>query len=108
MVHRNGCAFVAAEYRSRPSRVFATADFLYVRWIGEHGRYPTHEREIDDVSGSLVWWKRAIDAAAPKVRSVWGFFNNDYAGYSVATANRFKRLIGREVKEPVPEAMLFE
>lgn len=37
MIHRHRCAFVAAEYRSRPARAFATADFLYVR----HGSVST-------------------------------------------------------------------
>lgn len=103
MVHRHGCTFVSAEYLSRPRRVFATADYLYIRWIGVHDRYPTHNREVDDVSASLAWWQQAIAQALPKVRTVWGFFNNDYAGYSVATANRFKRLIGLQANEPVPE-----
>lgn len=100
MLHAHGVSFVSAEYASRPSRVFATADFLYLRWIGVHDRYPRHERELADVSDALAWWQQAIGAALPKVRAVWGFFNNDYSGYSPATANRFKRMIGLEAREP--------
>jgi uncharacterized protein YecE (DUF72 family) len=100
MLQRHGCGFVSAEYRTRPSRVFTTSDFLYLRWIGVHDTYPVHTQELIDRADDLAWWKQAIDAVLPKVRNIWGFFNNDYAGYSVATANRFKRLIGQEVKEP--------
>jgi len=103
MLHDRGVAFVSAEYASRPSRVFATAEFLYVRWIGVHDRYATHDREQADVTEALAWWRQAIAAALPKVKAVWGFFNNDYAGYSPATANRFKRLIGLPAKEPTQD-----
>ena len=100
MVHARGCAFVSAEYASRPARVFATADFLYLRLIGVHHRYPKHERELADVSAGLEWWRRAVEPALAKVNTAYVFVNNDYAGYSPATANRFKRLVGLEAKEP--------
>lgn len=110
MLHRHGVALVAAEYAARPARAFATADFLYVRLIGVHGHYPEHKAEQADVTGQLQWWRDAIGAALPKVRAVWGFVNNDYAGYSPATANRLKRLIGLDAREPVKDIMpgLFE
>lgn len=100
MIHAHRCAFVSAEYASRPARVFATADFLYLRLIGVHDRYTKHERELADVSTDLAWWRAAVEPARPRIKTAWVFFNNDYAGYSPATANRFKRLVGREVKEP--------
>jgi hypothetical protein len=28
---------------------------------------------------------------------VWGFFNNDYAGYGIATCERFKQMLGLPV-----------
>jgi hypothetical protein len=30
---------------------------------------------------------------------VYGFFNNDFAGYSIGTCNRFKQMVGEEVIE---------
>jgi uncharacterized protein YecE (DUF72 family) len=107
MLHRHGCAFVSAEYSTRPSRVFVTADFTYVRLIGVHDTYPTHVREVIDPTDSLAWWTQAIEASAPRgVRVAWTFLNNDYAGYSIATANRLKRMLGIEVceVERAPEA----
>lgn len=101
LLRANGCCLVMAEYLNRPRRVLVTSDFLYVRWIGEHGRYAdhhTHERETLDEN--LAWWKAALEPVAPTVRSVLGFFNNDYTGYAIATCNRFKALIGQPVHEP--------
>jgi uncharacterized protein YecE (DUF72 family) len=100
MLHERGCAFVAAEYAQRAARVFATADFLYLRLIGVHGQFPKHEAEQVDPADRLAWWHGAVSAALPKVKEIWGFANNDYAGYSPATANRLKRLFGLATKEP--------
>ena len=31
------------------------------------------------------------------IESVWGFFNNDYSGYAIATCRRFMRRMGLAV-----------
>ena len=104
------CCLAAAEYLTRPARLHATTDFLYVRWIGEHGRYETHDRERADMTEDLAWWKSEIERHAGDVNTVWGFFNNDYAGYSVATCNRFKQQLGLPAPAPTPadRGVLFE
>ena len=94
------CCLVAAEYLSRPGRVYVTTDFLYLRLIGEHGRFPKQDREQIDVGESLAWWKEGVAAVAPDVTTAWGFFNNDFAGYAVGTCNRFKGMLGLPVVEP--------
>src|SRR4051794_9334945 len=54
LLRRHGVALVLAEYRTRPRRLFVTAaDFVYVRWVGEHGRFSAHRQEQADVSESL-------------------------------------------------------
>lgn len=100
LLHDRGCAFVSAEYATRPARVFATADFLYLRLIGVHDTYPKHERELADPSDRLAWWREAAGRVAEKVTGGFVFANNDYAGYAPATANRVKHLFGQVVKEP--------
>jgi uncharacterized protein YecE (DUF72 family) len=100
MLRRHRCCLVAAEYLTRPGRVHATTDFLYVRWIGEHGRFPRQDREQIDVGESLAWWAAQLANVGPELTAAWGFFNNDFAGYSVATCNRFKGMLGLPVVEP--------
>ena len=93
-----GCGWVAADYLDRePWEVPATADFLYVRWVGRHGVYPTLDRERIDATDRLEWWKRRVERCRG-VQTAWGFVNNDYTGYAVATCNRMKRLVGQPVK----------
>jgi uncharacterized protein YecE (DUF72 family) len=94
------CGWVAADYLTRdPWVIEPTTDFLYVRWVGRHGAYPTLDRERIDVTERLQWWKRRVDACAG-VQTVWGFVNNDYTGYAIETCNRMKRIVGQEVRMP--------
>jgi uncharacterized protein YecE (DUF72 family) len=103
LLREQGVALANADYVAWPRPVVATTDFLYVRWIGEHHRFKELDHEQLDVSDRLMWWREQVDALAPRVKSVFGFFNNDYAGYAIGTCNRFKDLIGvptREVRDP--------
>ena len=93
------CCRVAGDYFDEPWDVPATTDFMYVRWIGEHGRFPTLDKEQVDVTERLEWWKRRLDNTAKGVETVWGLVNNDYSGFAIATANRMKQLAGLPVKE---------
>lgn len=101
-------ALVAAEYQTRPRQIHVTGDFLYLRWIGEHERFKELNREQIDVSANLAWWKdeleRTVNAPGASPASaggpdVYGFFNNDYSGFSVATCRKFMRMMGLPVRE---------
>jgi uncharacterized protein YecE (DUF72 family) len=115
LLRRYGVAMVWADYMEEPWALRATADFLYVRWIGVHDRFPAHEREGLDVSDRLAWWQGQIaeaktpgpPPAAPA--TVWGFFNNDYSGYAVGTLARMRTVLGLPSNLPRPEdrGMLF-
>ena len=95
------CCRVAADYLEEPREIRATTDFLYVRWIGRHGQFPTLDRERIDPTERLEWWTGQLGkAATAEVETVWGLMNNDYSGYAVASANRVKHLVGLSVKEP--------
>mgnify|MGYP005838305691 CR=1 FL=1 len=87
-------AWVTADYPTTPRVLTHTADFLYLRFLGEHGKYQikTHERE--DRTADLQFWWQQLQPALPHVTHVYGFFNNDYSGFSPATCNRFKQLVG--------------
>lgn len=63
LLRQFGCGWVAGDYLARdPRPIDATADFLYVRWVGRHGQHPTLDRERIDVPERLAWWKRRIEA----------------------------------------------
>ncbi len=102
MLQSHRVAWVSTEYRKLPRQIYCTADFLYIRWIGYHGRFQTFESEKIDVTPKLQWWMENIQEHLDCVDSVYGFFNNVYAGFAPGTCNRFKAMLGLEVKSLTP------
>ncbi len=110
LLREHHVAWAATEYRHLPKQIYQTADFLYVRFIGWHGRFKTHESERLDVSYQLQWWWENIQEHIVDVHAVYGYFNNDYSGFAAATCNRFKSMFGFEVKplaQPPKQPRLF-
>lgn len=84
--------WASIEYPGVPGRVHRTSDFLYVRWIGQHGTFLQHDRERLDRSQNMQAWLDEIGKVERRVEAVLGFFNNDYAGFAAGSAQRFKQL----------------
>lgn len=94
-----GIAWAATDYADLPKEVDVTADILYIRFIGRHLRFRRLDHEQINVQPQLGWWKKRIEEIKESITSFYGFFNNDYAGHSPATANRFKSLMGFPITE---------
>jgi uncharacterized protein YecE (DUF72 family) len=77
-----------------------TADFLYVRWLGDRHAIERYDRVQIDRSAEYDQWERDLRRALPQVKEIYGFFNNHWAGHSPAAANEMKRRLGLEVVEP--------
>ncbi len=101
LLRRFNVCWVAADYIIMPRQAVPTADFLYLRFLGRHGRYRTKDRELRDPTPDLQWW---IEAQLRPQWSVWeqvyGYFNNDYAGYSPESCSKFKQLLGLDADLP--------
>lgn len=110
MLAEAGVCWAATEYPGLPARILVTTDFLYVRWIGQHGAFESHTRERIDRSQHLQAWWEGMQTRLDAVTDVYGFFNNDYAGFAAGTANRFKEIAGlpREPLTPAQQGKLFE
>ena len=101
LAERRVC-WTSAEYVAEPREVRPTTDFLYVRWIGEHGRIKTMSHVQVDVTARLRWWKDQLSSQAVSSLPVFGFFNNDFSGYAIETCNQFKSMLGLST-DPRPE-----
>jgi uncharacterized protein YecE (DUF72 family) len=91
-------ALVNAEYEVDPVEPVTTADFSYVRLIGVHGRFEPLTHERFDPTAKLQWWVERLAALEPG-REKWVLLNNDWSGYSIATMDRLKRMVGEHVPE---------
>lgn len=104
LLRSHGICWAATEFPRLPRQINLTADFLYVRWIGQHGSYDRHTHERVDKTSELTWWWEQLHALEERVPTVYGFFNNDYAGFAAGTCNKFKRIAGLPVVSfPAPE-----
>lgn len=92
--------WVAIDYPNIPKRIACTTDFLYIRWIGVNGTYQHHTHERVDKTTQLKAWIQNINPIAQQVSAIYGYFNNDYAGFAAGTCMRFKRLLGLDSNEP--------
>ncbi|MEW5868331.1 MAG: DUF72 domain-containing protein [Chloroflexota bacterium] len=100
---RQGVCWAATEFPGLPGGFRRTSDFLYVRWVGQHGAFQQHSQERIDRDANLqAWWQQFQDQL-PYVQAVFGQFNNDYAGFAAGSADRFKRIAGLP-REPFPPA----
>ena len=97
-------AWTSTQYPGLPVKILMTADFLYIRWIGQHGTFKIHDHErIDRLPDLMAWWQMILPLLG-RVSEIYGFFNNDYAGHAPATCNRFKMIAGLPVEGPdLPE-----
>jgi uncharacterized protein YecE (DUF72 family) len=89
-----GVSWATTEYPRLPAHLQLTARHLYIRWIGQHGQYDNHDREQADRTENLQSWKKRLYDALPPDQTVYGFFNNDYAGFAPGTCNKFKAMLG--------------
>lgn len=93
-------AWVSLDYTQVPNDLYPTADFLYIRWLGEHNRYDRPGRQVDDRSADLKIWLEKISPQRGEGKNVFGFFNDDYAGYGPDTCNQFKTMLGLPSQHP--------
>ncbi|MBV9959557.1 MAG: DUF72 domain-containing protein [Acidobacteria bacterium] len=81
------------EYAEQP-----TADFSYVRWMGERDltRFDEVQRAQDS---NLQLWGEVLSSLCARVSNVYAYFSNFYEGYAPASANKLRRLFGQTTTE---------
>ncbi len=109
LLSQHSVCWAAADYIHLPKKLHRTTDFLYLRFIGPHGQFASKDRELVDKTADLQGWYAQIKPHLDEVTAVYAFFNNDYAGFSPATCNKFKRIVGISPDEirPLQQGRLF-
>jgi uncharacterized protein YecE (DUF72 family) len=102
LLEQHNICWVTADYIYMPKKIQRTADFLYLRFLGRRGQFPSADREHVDKTPQLQKWWRQLQNHLDSVDTVYGFINDDYAGYAPATVNKFKKVIGLETKDGHP------
>ena len=79
----------------------ATADFLYLRWMGQDHQLTDYSQPQVDCDEELAAWATALDALPTRIDTVYGYFNNQFQGHSPHSAREMLRLLGQEPVEPI-------
>lgn len=109
ILRRTGVCWAATQFPGMPARIYATTDWLYIRWIGQHGSFKVHDHEREDRSPELRAWCDQVRELSHTLTEVYGFTNNDYAGFAAGTADRLKAILQlpRVEYRPPRQATLF-
>ena len=99
-LRRAGAALAWTEWRELPRLTEVTADFLYLRWLGDRREIAVYDRVQVDREDSFRAWEADLLRVFGEVREVYGYFNNHWAGHSPASANEMKRRLGLPCVEP--------
>jgi len=99
-LRRYGVALAWTEWRELPQPRAITADFLYVRWLGDRRQIEKYDQVVIDREQSFGVWEADLVRVFGEVKEVYGYFNNHWAGHSPASANEMKRRLGLEVIDP--------
>jgi uncharacterized protein YecE (DUF72 family) len=77
-----------------------TADFAYVRWMGEQRRITDFSHVQVDREAELAAWAQALASLAGRVPTIFGYFNNQYQGHSPESARAMQQALGQAVVAP--------
>jgi uncharacterized protein YecE (DUF72 family) len=100
LLRRYGVAVAWTEWRELPRVTEVTADFLYLRWLGDRREIATYDRVQIDRGESFAAWEADLRRVLGEVKEVFGYFNNHWAGHSPASANEMKLRLGLSPVEP--------
>lgn len=93
MLREYGAALTLIDYPRMPRLDEATADFSYIRWLGDRREFPsdhTHlKKERDD---DLLWWSGVVDRFLEEGKTVFAYANDHYQNHSPSTLARFQEL----------------
>ena len=97
MLRERGVALTLIDYPRMPRMEEATADFSYIRWLGDRREFPsghTHpKKERDD---DLLWWSDLVGRFLEEGRVVFAYANNHYQNHSPSTLDRFLEMRRRD------------
>lgn len=96
LLREHNIAFTLIDHPWMPRQEIATADFHYIRFLGDRKQIP------DDFSyvrinrdEDLEWWRVVIARLASDGQNLFAYFNNHYSGHSPSTARRMLELLNQ-------------
>jgi len=93
MLREREAALTLIDYPGMPRMDGATADFSYIRWLGDRREFPSgHTRLRMERDDDLRWWSDLVGRFLEEGRTVFAYANNHYQNHSPSTLARFLEL----------------
>lgn len=100
LLRSHGVAWTMIDLRYMPIIREVTADFSYVRWLGNRQDIVRVNATQIDRTERLNTWAETLDSVARSVERVYGFVNNHYSGHSPADVRYLRKSLGLD--ETIP------
>jgi len=93
MLGEHGVALTLIDYPGMPRMEEATADFSYIRWLGDRREFPAGHTHLKmDREDNLSWWSELVGRFLQENRTVFAYANNHYQNHSPSTLERFLQI----------------
>ena len=89
MLREHGVALTLIDYPRMPRMDEATADFSYIRWLGDRREFPAGHTRLKKERDDLGWWADLVGHFLEEGRTVFAYANNHYQNHSPSTLARF-------------------
>lgn len=103
MLGVRGVALTLHDLYYMPRRTDITADFVYIRWLGRRTGLKRFDRIQLDRRDEEEWWAERVLGFLDQGRTVYGYFNNLWAGHAPASARGFLERLGQPLDPLDPE-----
>lgn len=95
MLRGHGVALALQDLHYMPRRAETTAPFVYIRWLGERKRINRFDHIQIDRSAEQAWWAQQVRGMLDRGLTVYGYFNNHWAGHAPASVRQFQALLNQ-------------
>ncbi len=90
LLREHGAALTLVDSPRMPRLEEATADFAYIRWLGNRREFPSgHTGPKKDRTEDLRWWSGLVDRFLSESKTVFAYANNHYQNHSPSTIEQF-------------------
>lgn len=94
LLRRHNVAWTMIDLNYMPRHAEVTADFAYVRWLGDHKKITRMNATQLDRHADLETWAEKLDDVSRSVQRIYGFANNHYSGHSPADIRYLSSRLG--------------
>lgn len=96
LLREHGVALTLIDRPGFPRLEEATADFSYIRWLGDRREFPSgHTHPKRDRTEDLQWWSSVVSRFLEEGKTVFAYANNHYQNHSPSTLARFLEVRGK-------------